>query len=877
MKRNMLAILCAAVMTASVPLPVFAADTAAVTDTLLPDGTTGTTEEGYWFLELGDDQDEEKNFKLGEGGCFACNWSKVRSYHAEAGKKYDQYDSIQDIGNLKVSYEGLAEVNGNTFFGAHLKYANGLGEVFVIDGWNMWCTPPLEASLGSRYVDGMEYTYYVTPQFIPMGDGCVQVNRQFWCVRRRNQLQAGEVRSFRGTISLSEHVENLRELSPEDIDELHTKLGTASLYVEGFEKVDEPKDCSYSITKAKWYIDPEPVGNSCDPNEHSRLARNEKGVFFITDYEDGPKRSYALGPAKLNQTQAYHAEGSGCLAVTNRTEDWNGVEFILDDYALEKCKPYCFQTAVMQNSEDSVTFRMILEYPVSGGASAFSVLDEQTAKRGEWITLCNPAFVVPVSEDYADSNRIYIPENVKVFVDTPGSASDFYADYVALSEMNLPQKLDPANFVPASPASGTDSQVIPRLTQTPEQYDPNGTEMKNLFGPYFRIGGNVSKWEMSENNLREFYQKNVNVMSCRKELTPKDIIYEIDGTNLKLTLDEADPTLSFAEKNGIELRVNPFESDLETTDIMPAEFYSGSETENIAFIDSFIKELFIELKYQYPNLRLSAFDVREDMFSETENNDAYVLATLKAARKYAPSCCKLYLAARGLNNAKQAEKIGKRVEEIRNEGDFIDGIAMKMNRLSLENVNYNGYKEAIGKFRALGLDIAATNVSVCGLEDDNLGQGAGMMWMDFFNFAVRNAENISVVTVEKPVDSAIADLDTDKTGLYAVTVNGGELAPLPWYENVTELLNERHEKIGDVNCDGTVDVADAVLALRFAVADAEAALTDQGVRNADTDRNGKTDEKDAAYILQYLARQTMLPIAAYKQIIPDKVAEPPAN
>ena len=60
---------------------------------------------------------------------------------------------------------------------------------------------------------------------------------------------------------------------------------------------------------------------------------------------------------------------------------------------------------------------------------------------------------------------------------------------------------------------------------------------------------------------------------------------------------------------------------------------------------------------------------------------------------------------------------------------------------------------------------------------------------------------------------------------------------------------------GDATCDGKVDVADAVLILRYAIADTEAQITDQGVKNGDADRNGQTDADDAALVLQFIARK----------------------
>ena len=63
---------------------------------------------------------------------------------------------------------------------------------------------------------------------------------------------------------------------------------------------------------------------------------------------------------------------------------------------------------------------------------------------------------------------------------------------------------------------------------------------------------------------------------------------------------------------------------------------------------------------------------------------------------------------------------------------------------------------------------------------------------------------------------------------------------------------------GDTNCNGRIDVADAVLVMRYAVADREAVISEQGLRNADTDKNGNTDAEDATNILLHIAKKRKL-------------------
>lgn len=66
------------------------------------------------------------------------------------------------------------------------------------------------------------------------------------------------------------------------------------------------------------------------------------------------------------------------------------------------------------------------------------------------------------------------------------------------------------------------------------------------------------------------------------------------------------------------------------------------------------------------------------------------------------------------------------------------------------------------------------------------------------------------------------------------------------------------QKTGDANCDGVVDVSDAVLVMRYAVADREAVISEQGLKNADTDKNGNTDSDDATNILLHIAKKRKL-------------------
>ena len=59
---------------------------------------------------------------------------------------------------------------------------------------------------------------------------------------------------------------------------------------------------------------------------------------------------------------------------------------------------------------------------------------------------------------------------------------------------------------------------------------------------------------------------------------------------------------------------------------------------------------------------------------------------------------------------------------------------------------------------------------------------------------------------------------------------------------------------GDTNCDGSADIADAVLMLRYCVEDRSAVITDQGMRNADCDLDGTLTSDDISLLLRVIAR-----------------------
>ncbi|MBP0971110.1 MAG: glycoside hydrolase family 9 protein, partial [Oscillospiraceae bacterium] len=76
--------------------------------------------------------------------------------------------------------------------------------------------------------------------------------------------------------------------------------------------------------------------------------------------------------------------------------------------------------------------------------------------------------------------------------------------------------------------------------------------------------------------------------------------------------------------------------------------------------------------------------------------------------------------------------------------------------------------------------------------------------------------------------------------------------------DATEPVKPEQKLRGDVDDSNQIDVADAVLLSRYLVSDAEATVTDQGLANADGDKNGKVDGEDVTFILNVIAKKISL-------------------
>ncbi len=423
-------------------------------------------------------------------------------------------------------------------------------------------------------------------------------------------------------------------------------------------------------------------------------------------------------------------------------------------------------------------------------------------------------------------------------------------------------------------AADSEPVSAPPVIQDSWSYDPDGDGLKDIFGQYFRVGGAITENYLKTDAAKDSVKKHFNSLSCKYGLDPLYTIKAVNGTDVTVDISRAASVLTFAEQNGIPVRGNSFFT-IGTDQLLPEEMLLNINAQECdARIESLMKNTFSELKFQHPNLKLYSYDVCTHVTGGSseggfympgrnqwssiygEGNDAYIVQAFKNARKYAPRITKLYLCDDQSWEMAEDAELEVLVKKIMQEGDYIDGVSLKA--AVGRETDLTAYESWLKKLSALGMDIQFAEIGVHDVGDYS---GAFMIqaWKQFLAMAADCADEISCVTLGKPAVTMLI-FDEGPTTLFNINSETGELTPVRAFSEITDMMKARKDQTGDANCDGVVDVADAVLVMRYVVADSEAVITEQGIQNADVDKNGNTDSEDGVNILKYIAKKITLPV-----------------
>ncbi|RDU23154.1 1,4-beta-xylanase [Anaerosacchariphilus polymeriproducens] len=171
---------------------------------------------------------------LNSGGTFSCQWSNINNALFRKGKKFNETQTHQQIGNLSVNYSADYSPNGNSYLCIYGWTSNPLVEYYIVDSWGTW-RPPGALSKGTINVDGGTYDIYETTRTNQPSIKGIATFKQYWSVRTSKRTS--------GTISVSEHFKAWERLGMS-----MGKMYEVSLTVEGYQSSGSASVTSNNIS-----------------------------------------------------------------------------------------------------------------------------------------------------------------------------------------------------------------------------------------------------------------------------------------------------------------------------------------------------------------------------------------------------------------------------------------------------------------------------------------------------------------------------------------------------------------------------------------------------------------------------------------------------
>lgn len=133
---------------------------------------------------------------LNDGGTFSCQWSNINNALFRKGKKYNETQTHQQIGDISVKFGCDYQPNGNSYLCIYGWTVDPLVEYYIVDSWGSW-RPPGSTSKGTITVDGGTYDLYETTRTNQPSIKGTATFQQYWSVRTSKRTS--------GTISVSDH------------------------------------------------------------------------------------------------------------------------------------------------------------------------------------------------------------------------------------------------------------------------------------------------------------------------------------------------------------------------------------------------------------------------------------------------------------------------------------------------------------------------------------------------------------------------------------------------------------------------------------------------------------------------------------------------
>lgn len=176
---------------------------------------------GGYDYEFWKDSGGSGSMNLNSGGTFSAEWSNVNNILFRKGRKFDETQTHQQLGNISINYSANFNPNGNSYLCVYGWTVDPLVEFYIVDSWGTW-RPPGASSKGTVTIDGGTYDIYETTRTNQPSIRGTATFQQYWSVRRTKRTS--------GTISVSEHFKAWESLGME-----MGNMYEVALTVEGYQ------------------------------------------------------------------------------------------------------------------------------------------------------------------------------------------------------------------------------------------------------------------------------------------------------------------------------------------------------------------------------------------------------------------------------------------------------------------------------------------------------------------------------------------------------------------------------------------------------------------------------------------------------------------
>lgn len=596
-------------------------------------------------------------------------------------------------------------------------------------------------------------------------------------------------------------------------------------------------------------------------------AAADTKVIYSTDFEGDSFDFTRRGEDETLELTTEQAHGgSQSLCVSTRAENWNGPQLALDNL-IEANTEYVVNAYAMTPWYATLTLSM--QYTDADGNIHYGNILGQVSQ-GEWAAY----------------------ENVKFSF--PADTTDWYL-YFEASDANANIYLD--DFT---------------ITEAPEVELEDITSLADVYRPYFKIGTAIMASNLSSKPFMGLVEKHFNEsITFGNELKPDFVLDKAatlaymeandgDQTNPQISLTNAKALLNYCRDNNIPVRGHTLVWHSQTPDWFFKENFSDdgdwvSKEVMIQRMENYIKNVMEALAEQYPTVNFYAWDVVNEAWTDggqprtagsnntSTGNSAWVQVfgdnsfieyAFKFARQYAPEGCKLYYNDYNEYIDGKTNAICEMATDLKAKG-LIDGIGMQ-SHLATNFPSAAQYKKALAKFATLGLDIQVTELDITTSDTSEAGlETQAQIYSDIMDALVEYSDSISAVVFWGVTDDQswrasqlplLFDKDFKAKPAYYSIVDGLEpvtTAPQDTTTTTTTTTTTAATTApsgdflaGDVDCNGVVEINDAVLLARYVAQDDTAKITVQGVANGDYNQDGSVDSTDITAVCRQLAHLT---------------------